>query len=214
MINLACKLGRIHQLRDVSLDWSVNAFPTFPKRTAGDEAFPRVGADWHLWLVAQIQRGHVKRCCWPSCPSHSLSPLLSWFSISFFLPYLLLSFTVVSEYLWVYMHAHLETRGGLQVTPCPVILLLITLRWDLSLHLELPDFPFSDKLTGRSTSPQDPLVSSISSTSFRSSCDHVSLHMVDSGHLTSGPNACKARFLPYLFSPTKSDLELDVRRQL
>lgn len=84
MINLACKLGRIHQLRDVSLDWSVNAFPTFPKRTAGDKAFPRVGADWHLWLVAQIQRGHVKRCCWPSCPSHSLSPFLSFYLTSFF----------------------------------------------------------------------------------------------------------------------------------
>lgn len=99
-------------------------------------------------------------------PAH-LTPFLhlfSWFSISFFLPYLLLSFTVVSEYLWVNMHAHLEARGGLQVASCPVILLLITLRWDLSLHLELPDFSFSDKLTGRSTSPQDSLVSSMSST--------------------------------------------------
>lgn len=77
-----------------------------------------------------------------------------------------------------------------------------------------PDFSFSDKLTGRSASPQDSLVPSMSSTSFRSSCDHVSLHMVGSGHLTSGPDACTARFLPYLFSPTKSDLERDVRRQL
>lgn len=151
MINLACKLGGIsNQHKDVTLDWSVNAFPTFPKRSTGEEAFPRVGTDWHLWLVAQMQRGHVKRCCWPSCPSCSLLPFSISFLVlhfflptllpSFFLPYLLLSFTMCSECLWVHTRTHMEARGGRQGASWPVILLLITLIWDLLLHLELPDF--------------------------------------------------------------------------
>lgn len=216
MINLACKLGGISNQTGLWMHSQHSQKGLQERRPSPEWALTGTSGWWHRYKEDML---------WGAAgpPAHlapfSLSSFLSWFSISFFLPYLLLSSYPTSFFpsqcvvsACEYTRVHIwrleeDIRGH------PALSLSYWSPWDGTSRCTWSSLTFSDKLAGRSASPQDSLVSSMSSTSFRSSRDHVSLHMVGSGHLTSDPNACTTRFLSYLFSPRKSDLELDVRRQ-